>query len=263
MNKKLSVPTYSLLGSGVLKAKNEEKIRTIMKRKEEHINICLNKPVQARKVKTLFDCVHLMNESLPEIDFDEIDTSVRFLGQDFSAPIMAGAITGGAELAEKINKNIAMAVEELRLGMVLGSQRAALYDKRLERTYSVAREFAPTAFIGSNVGGAQLAAGMSIADCKKLVKMLDANAFYVHLNPLQEVLQPEGEPKYKKVLSKIEDIAGAMDVPGGRERGWMRHLGKGRQAPREGRSQGNRGGGAEGPAIRQWSTTGRKIWACA
>lgn len=194
-------------------AERQKKVRDIMKRKEDHINITLDQPVQARKVKTLFDCVHLINNALPEIDFDEIDTSTTFLGHKFSAPIMSGAMTGGAELAKKINKNIATAAQELGLGMAVGSQRAGLYDKALADTYSIAREAGPDIYIGSNIGGAQIANGFSIEDAKKLVKMLDADAFYVHLNPAQEIVQPEGDTNYKNVMAGIKTFIDHVGKP--------------------------------------------------
>ena len=190
-----------------------KKINLIMKRKEEHIRICLDKPVQARNVRTLFSDVKLMNDSIPEIDFDDIDTSVSFLGKRFSAPFMVGAMTGGAEMAKKINANIASAAEELGLGMAVGSQRAALYDKILEDTYTIARKNGPHIFIGANIGGAQLSEGMGLKSIKKLVEMLKADALYVHLNPTQEIVQPEGEPKYRNVLSRIREIVESIDRP--------------------------------------------------
>jgi isopentenyl-diphosphate delta-isomerase len=189
------------------------KIDLIMKRKEEHIKICLDDPVQAKNVKTLFSDVRLINNSLPEIDYDDIDTSTIFLGKKFSAPFMVGAMTGGAEMAKTINANIAEAVEELGLGMALGSQRAALYDPVLEDTYTIARKNAPNAFIGANIGGAQISKGMSVADIKRLVEMVKADALYVHLNPAQEIVQPEGEPKYRNVLEGIRTIVKSVDKP--------------------------------------------------
>ncbi|MDE1810687.1 MAG: type 2 isopentenyl-diphosphate Delta-isomerase [Candidatus Micrarchaeota archaeon] len=191
----------------------DEKVRLIMKRKEDHINICTDKPVQSRRLTTLFENVHLINNSLPEIDLDQIDTTTTFLGHRFSAPIMVGAMTGGAKLAEKINRNIAEACEELGLGMAVGSQRAGLYDKRLAATYSVARKVAPDIFLGTNVGGAQISKGFSVADGKRLIEMLDADAFYIHLNPEQEVTQPEGEPNYSNVASKIRHFVQNVGIP--------------------------------------------------
>lgn len=192
---------------------SEDRVKEIMKRKEEHISLCMEKEVQSKKQGTLFDCVHLMNEALPELDLDGIDTRVTFLSHKFSAPIMVGAMTGGANRAASINKNIAEAAEELGLGMVVGSQRAGLYAKELADTYSIARQAAPNAFIGANVGGAQLSKGLGIEDARKLIDMLDADALYIHLNPLQEVVQPEGEPSYRNVASRIKEIAGAIGKP--------------------------------------------------
>lgn len=190
-----------------------EKIKEIMKRKEDHIRICLDNPVQARKVRTLFSDVHLISNALPEIDFDDIDTSTKFLGHKFSAPIMVGAMTGGAELAKKINGNIAEAAQDLGLGMAVGSQRAGLYDKVLADTYSVARKVASDIFIGANIGGAQISEGFSVQDARKLIDMLDADALYVHLNAAQEIVQPEGEPSYKGVTSGIKRFVDGVDKP--------------------------------------------------
>ncbi len=191
----------------------KERIREIMERKEDHINICLEKPVQAKRVRTLFENVHLINDSLPEMDFDEIDTSVDFLGHKFSIPIMIGAMTGGAELAKRINENLAKAAQELGTGMVVGSQRAGLYDKSLAETYSIAREAGPDIFIGSNIGGAQLSRGFSFDEARDLIDMIKADAFYIHLNPAQEIIQPEGDVKYKNVIPRIREFAKELKIP--------------------------------------------------
>jgi isopentenyl-diphosphate delta-isomerase len=191
----------------------EDAIAQIMKRKEDHINICLQRPVEARHARTLFDDVHLINNSLPEMDFDEIDTSTKFLGHKFAAPLMVGAMTGGAELAKKMNRNIAEACQELGLGMVVGSQRAGLVDKVLRETYSVAREVAPDIFIGSNIGGAQVSKGIADKDAKELIDMLDADAFYIHLNPAQEIVQPEGDTSYKDVVPQIASLVEQVGKP--------------------------------------------------
>ncbi len=191
----------------------QEKIKEIVRRKEEHINISINKPVHARETSTLFECVRFLNEALPEMNFEEIDTATTFLGHKFSAPLMVGAMTGGAPLAKIVNENIAMAVEELGLGMVVGSQRASLYNKTLEETYAIVRENAPNAFIGSNVGGAQLSKGLGSEEFKQIMSMLDADAFYLHLNPLQEIVQPEGEPNFKNVISRIREVVKTVKKP--------------------------------------------------
>ncbi len=187
--------------------------RRIMERKEGHIGICLERPVQARGVRTLLDDVHLINDSLPEMDLADVDLSTRFLGHKFAAPIMIGAMTGGAELAKTINRNLAEAAREEGIGMVLGSQRAGLFDRQLADTYSIARKVAPDIFLGANIGGAQIARGFGVKEGKKLVDMIGADALYVHLNPAQEVVQPEGEGEYRNVIKGIKSFVDGLDVP--------------------------------------------------
>jgi isopentenyl-diphosphate delta-isomerase len=122
-------------------------------------------------------------------------------------------MTGGTEQAIEINASIAQAVEKLGLGMGLGSQRAAIENSSLERTYKVAREKAPHAFLIANVGGVQLVHGYGVKEVKRMVEMIDADAVAVHLNALQEAVQPEGQTNFKGVLAKISEIAGAIDQP--------------------------------------------------
>jgi len=181
-------------------------------RKEDHVKICVERD-EVEVGSTLFDEVHLIHSSLPEIDLEEVDVSVEFLGHRFLAPIMIAGMTGGYPLAEKINSTIAEVVEELGLGMGVGSQRAALEDERLKRTYSIVREKAPTSFIAANIGASQLALGYDRDKLIKAIEMVKADALAIHLNPLQESVQVEGEPKYKGVLRKIERCCKELPVP--------------------------------------------------
>jgi len=183
------------------------------KRKLDHIRISLSRNVQARKVTTGFEDVYFVHKALPEIDKQEIDLSTTVFNHRFAAPLIVGAITGGTSEASKINATIAEAVEELGLGMGVGSQRAAIEDKKLEKTFSIARKKATTAFLIANIGGVQIAHGYGPKEAKKAIKMIEADALAIHLNPLQEAVQPEGETNFTKVLSKIESIARKIDVP--------------------------------------------------
>ena len=183
------------------------------KRKVDHIRICLDQKAQARNVTAGFEDIQLVHRALPEINKSKINLSTTFLGKKFKAPIIVGAMTGGAEEATSINASIAEAVEKLGLGMGLGSQRAAIENKSLEKTYRIAREKAPNAFLIANVGGVQLVHGYGIKEVKKIVEMIDADAVAVHLNALQEVVQPEGQTNFQGVLSKIGEITGSVDVP--------------------------------------------------
>jgi len=186
---------------------------TTGKRKADHIRICLEQKAQAKKVTAGFEDIQLVHRALPEIDRQKINLSTSFLGKKFSAPLIVGAMTGGTEEATKINATIAEAVEKLGLGMGVGSQRAAIEDKRLEKTYSIARKKAPTAFLIANVGGVQLVNGFGLKEVKKAVEMIDADALAVHLNAVQEALQPEGQTNFQGILTKIGEIAGELDKP--------------------------------------------------
>jgi isopentenyl-diphosphate delta-isomerase len=183
------------------------------KRKAEHIRISLNQNVQARKVTTGFEDIHFVHKALPEIDKQKIDLSTTVFNHKFAAPLIVGAITGGTAEAMKINAVIAEAVEELQLGMGVGSQRAAIEDKKLEKTFAIARKKASTAFLIANIGGVQLTQGYSLKEAKKAIEMINADAIAIHLNPLQEAVQPEGQTNFKGVLEKIGEIAKELDKP--------------------------------------------------
>ncbi len=183
------------------------------RRKVDHIRICLDEKAQAKKATAGFEDISLIHRALPETNKATINLQTTFLGHKFSAPIIVGAMTGGAEEATKINAAIAQAVEHLGLGMGLGSQRAAIENKSLEKTYKVAREKAPHAFLIANVGGVQLVHGYGAAEVRRIIEMIDADAVAVHLNALQEAVQPEGQTNFKGVLAKIQEVAAAIDVP--------------------------------------------------
>ncbi len=188
-------------------------IEIIKQRKKDGIEIPLQKDVQAHTTSTYLEYVKLAHNALPELDYDDIDLSTTFLGHKFSAPLIIDSMTGGTDEATIINGRLGELAEKYGLGMGLGSQRAGLKSEELAATYSIARKNAPNAFLIANIGGAQLAKGLSIDDARRIVKMIRANALVVHLNPLQELVQPEGEPRYKGVLAKISELVRSMDVP--------------------------------------------------
>ena len=183
------------------------------KRKVDHIRICLDQKAQAKNVTAGFEDIQLVHRALPEINKAKISLSTTFLGKKFNAPVIVGSMTGGAKEAIQINASIAEAVEQLGLGMGLGSQRAAIENEKLEITYNIARKKAPNAFLIANVGGVQLVHGYGLKEVKKIVEMIDADAVAIHLNALQEAVQPEGQTNFQGVLAKIAEIAGAIDTP--------------------------------------------------
>ena len=162
-------------------------------RKAEHIRICLNKKAQARKAKTGFEDIQFIHRALPEVDKQKIDLSTAVFNHRFSAPLIVGGMTGGTAEATRINAAIAEAVESLQLGMGVGSQRASLENRQLEKSFSIARKKAPTAFLIANIGGIQLVNGYGVKEVKKAVDMIDADAIAIHLNALHEAVQPEGQ----------------------------------------------------------------------
>ena len=192
---------------------SEKQIETIKRRKKEGIDIPLKEKVQSKETTTLLEDVYLIHNALPEINIEDIKLNTVFLGRNFSAPIIIDSMTGGTDEALVINKRLGQIAEKYELAMGLGSQRAGLKSDKLVESYSVARRVAPSAFLIANIGGAQLAEGLSKEEVKKIIKMIDANALAIHLNPLQELIQPEGEPHFEGILQKITTLVREIDVP--------------------------------------------------
>lgn len=181
------------------------------KRKIEHLNFCAHSPVESRKKGTGFEDITLIHRALPEINMDEIDLSTQFLGKDFSAPFMIASITGGHEDTIPVNRSLAKAAEKMGVGIGVGSQRAAIEDPAQEESFRVVREEAPNAFVYGNIGAAQIKEyGVEVVE--KLVDMIDADAMAVHLNFLQEAVQPEGDRNASGSLEAISEIC-SLDVP--------------------------------------------------
>ena len=185
----------------------------VKSRKDDHIKICLKRDVQARGTSTWLEHVWLIHSAVPAADYEAIELRTSFLGHEFSAPIVVSAITGGTKLGASLNAAIAEAVEELGLGMGVGSQRAALEDPGVASTFKVARERAPTAFIMANIGYSEVARGLPLSKLEELVSMIEANALAIHLNPLQEVVQAEGKPGGQAFLDRLAEITDHLGVP--------------------------------------------------
>lgn len=192
---------------------NENFVEQIKKRKREGIEIPLTENVQGKENSTYLEYVKLFHNALPEINFDEIDLSTTLFEKSFSAPLIIDSMTGGTDEAFLINKRLGQIAEKYGLGMGLGSQRAGLKSEKLVESYSIARKVAPNAFLIANIGGAQLAGGLSTSDILKIIKMIDANALAIHLNPLQELIQPEGEPRFKGILQRIANLVHDIEIP--------------------------------------------------
>jgi len=198
--------------------KRNLKIMKTSKRKYEHIKICLKEGVEIGSTHLNeinfygFKDIDFVHKSLPEINFDEIDTSIKFFGKELSAPLIISGMTGGTKIAEKINKNLAIAAQECKIAFGVGSQRAAIENPKLAKTYYV-RDVAPDIFLIGNLGVVQLNYGYDIEEVKKAVEMIKADALALHLNALQEIFQPEGNKNWKGCLKNIEYICKHVSFP--------------------------------------------------
>jgi len=182
------------------------------RRKLEHIDIVLSRNVRGPS-STWLEYVYLVHRANPEINFEEIDTSINFLGKRLNAPIMITGMTGGHPVAKEINASLAEVAEEYKIAIGVGSQRAAIENPALTDTYSVVREKAPTTVVVGNIGAAQLVKEYTVDHVIKAIEMIDADAIAIHLNPAQEVIQPEGEPVYRGIVSKIKEIVSSIKRP--------------------------------------------------
>jgi len=181
-------------------------------RKLDHIKIVLGEDVAAKGVVTGFAAYRLPHTALPELDLAEVDTRSSFLGKPIGAPLLISSMTGGASVAQKLNLALAEAAEALGLPMGVGSQRAAVVDPRLAPTYQV-RRVAPSIPLLANIGAVQLNYAFGVDHCRRAVEMIEADALILHLNPLQEAVQPEGNTNFKGLLARIEQVCRALEVP--------------------------------------------------
>jgi isopentenyl-diphosphate delta-isomerase len=179
-------------------------------RKAEHIQLALDHRMQFSA--NFFEHYHFEHCALPEIDFDAIDLTQTFLGTNLSAPLLISCMTGGTEDATRINRNLARAAEETQIAIGVGSQRKALEDPSKVESFRI-RPFAPKVPVLANLGAVQLNYGYGIDDCREAVRMIDADALVLHINPLQEAIQPEGQRDFSGLLDKIERLAAELDVP--------------------------------------------------
>ncbi|EZQ03171.1 MULTISPECIES: type 2 isopentenyl-diphosphate Delta-isomerase [Acidianus] len=184
----------------------------IISRKLEHVEICLFEDVESGN--TLLDNVTLIHQAMPGISLGDVKTKIRFLGKEISYPIMVTGMTGGNPELGRINGIIAEVIEDMGLAMGVGSQRVALEKAEAMSSFKIVRKYAPTAPIISNIGAAQLLKGYGLKELRDLVSMIEADGIAVHLNPAQEVFQPEGEPFYSvEILAKLRDISKELGVP--------------------------------------------------
>ena len=192
----------------------------IESRKSAHIRICLEEDVSAQGITSGFERYRFVHQALPEIALRDIDPSLTLWGRALRVPLLISSMTGGASRAEEINRNLALGAQELGLAMGVGSQRAAIERPELAPTYQV-RKYAPDVLLFANVGAVQLNYSYGVEECRRAVDMIEADALILHLNALQEAVQPEGDTNFAGLAGKIERVCREVGVPViAKEVGW-------------------------------------------
>ncbi len=183
-------------------------------RKDSHIQICLDEQVEYYSpTQGGFSDLRFDHDALPELSKNDVNLTTVLFGKTLAAPLIVGAMTGGTPRAGELNKRLARAAERCQVGFALGSQRVLLEKSELAHTYAV-REYAPSLpLLFGNVGAVQLNYGMTAADVKNLVRLVGADAFNFHLNPLQESVQPEGDVDFSGLIAKLKSVIPQVGVP--------------------------------------------------
>ncbi|TVQ59208.1 MAG: type 2 isopentenyl-diphosphate Delta-isomerase [Spirulina sp. DLM2.Bin59] len=187
-------------------------IPTTQNRKADHIRICLEEDVQCRQQTTGFEHYRFSHNCLPELDYDEIDLKTTFFGKTLGLPLLISSMTGGTAQAQTINRNLAIAAQTYGLAMGVGSQRVMVERPDLEETFGV-RSHAPDILLFANLGAVQLNYSYGVEQCREVVDRLAADALILHLNPLQECIQPRGDKNFKGLLPKIAEVCHRLPVP--------------------------------------------------
>ena len=189
--------------------KDLEKIQT---RKDDHLIHSLSKASQS-PASTWFECVNLIHQAYSNLDFESIDLTTSFLNKKLRIPLFIGALTGGTEKGAKINETLAIAAEKYGIGMMIGSQRAALEHSSVRSTFKIARDSAPDITLISNIGMAQIVEMENLSQINDAIQLIEADALAVHLNPLQEIIQTEGQPRFVDGLDRLKKLIDICQVP--------------------------------------------------
>ena len=183
-----------------------------VQRKAEHIRICLESDVQFQTQRSGFDRYQFTHSCLPELDYQEIDLTTKLLSRHLGAPILISSMTGGTAQAREINYRLAEVAQTYKLAMGVGSQRVAIERPDVADTFQV-RKIAPDILLLANLGAVQLNYRYGIEQCQRAVDLLEADALILHLNPLQECIQPHGDTNFKGLLDRIAMVCEQLPVP--------------------------------------------------
>ncbi len=183
------------------------------KRKNDHLDIVLAKRHASSSITTGLELVNFVHCALPEINLADVVLHTEFLGKQINAPVLVSSMTGGPSKAETINTNIAMVCEDLKLPFGIGSQRIALENGSSRGLDRNLRKYAPSVPIMGNLGAAQLNQGYGVDEARRAIEMIGADGLFIHLNPLQEAVQSEGDGDWSNLFEKIARLASDLPVP--------------------------------------------------
>ena len=181
-------------------------------RKREHIDTVLNEDVSSKGVTSGFEKYYFEHVALPEIDLNTVDTGCTVFGKHLSSPLLLSSMTGGTDIARDINMRLAEAAQSLGIAMGVGSQRAGIEEPAFANTFNV-RPVAPDILLFANLGAVQLNYGYSVDQARQAVEMIDADALFLHLNPLQEAVQSGGDRNWSGLYAKIEELVKTLGTP--------------------------------------------------
>jgi isopentenyl-diphosphate delta-isomerase len=182
-------------------------------RKKEHLELSLKADVSFKTKSNGFDYYDFIHDAATEVELDKISFETKFFKKKINYPFIISCMTGGTEDAENINAQLAIAAEELKIPIGVGSQRQALENTNYRNTYGIIRRNAKSVPVLGNLGAAELVKLNSIDQVKLLVDLIEADAFVIHLNPLQELLQPEGTPNFNGLLKSLKRLVKELTIP--------------------------------------------------
>lgn len=182
-------------------------------RKKEHLELSLNADVSFKFKTNGFEHYDFIHDALTEVELEKINFETKFFKKKVNYPFIISCMTGGTGEAENINAHLAIAAEELKIPIGVGSQRQALENKNYKNTYHIIRKNAKSVPVLGNLGAAELVQLKSIDSIKMLIELVEADAFVIHLNPLQELLQQEGTPNFNGLLKSMQKLTKEINVP--------------------------------------------------
>lgn len=186
-------------------------VSALKDRKRRHIDVCLSEAVEYQTVTTGLERYRLPYNALTQTDLDSVDLSTHFFGTRLRAPVLIGSMTGGAELAGVINRNLAAAAQQLGIGMMLGSQRVMIDDKKTAASFDV-REQAPDILVIGNIGMAQVDPART-GELAAALARVGANGLAVHTNPLQEAVQHNGDTDFSGSIARLREVTRSIGYP--------------------------------------------------